>query len=226
MATCCHADEYSSLFGGGEATLRAWLFQRFGLRGSAEVAADMAGPAVAAGMAGAAGGPDATLLEVGGGLGEIQVTLLESGRVASATNVDLSRGWEQRAERLLAERGLADRVDRRVGDVVDDAEKLPSADLVVAHRVLCCYPYWRRLVDALAGLAERRLVVTLPVDRRRTRAGVTLGNRYLAWRGMDFRVWVHPVDPVLARFADHGLVVADDHVGLVWRTLALEPEAA
>lgn len=213
MATCCHAHEYSSLFGGGEAALRAWLFRHFGLRGSAAVATDFAA---------AAGNPTATVLEVGGGLGELHVTLLESGHAKSATNVELSTAWEDRADHLLAERGLADRVDRRLDDIVD-ADDLPAADVVVAHRVLCCYPYWRRMVDALAAHAHRRVVITLPVDRRRTRAVIALGNRWLGWRGLDFRAFVHPTDRVLARFAEHGMAVAADHVGWAWRTIALAP---
>lgn len=217
MATCCHRDEYSSLFGGGEATRRSWTFRRLGLHGSARRTADLAA---------AAGGPDATLLEVGGGLGEIQVVLLESGRAASAVDVELSSGWDERAAELLAERGLADRVDRRLGDVVDDVDDLPTADLVVAHRVLCCYPYWERMVDALVALTRRRLVVTLPVDRRRTRMFVGLGNRLMARSGRQFRAHVHPVDDVLRRFAASGLQVVADHRGLAWRTLALEPRTA
>lgn len=214
MPSCCHADEYATLFGGREARLRAWWFDRVGLRGS---------EATAAALAAEVGGPDATVLEVGGGLGELQVTLLEQGRAGSATNLDLSPGWEQAAGRLLARRGLADRVERRLGDVVDDVDDLPPADLVVAHRVLCCYPYWRRMVDALATLTRRRLVIALPVDRRRTRAVIGIGNWFLQWRGNDFRVFVHPVDAILARFAEHGLQVVADDAGLAWRTLALEP---
>lgn len=216
MVTCCHADEYSSLFGGGEATRRSWLFRHVGLHGSARRAAELAADA---------GGPDATVLEVGGGLGEIQVMLLEAGRAASSTNVELSAGWDDRATELLGERGLADRVDRRRGDVVDDVEDLPTADLVVAHRVLCCYPYWDRMVDALVALARRRLVVTLPVDRRRTRVAIGLGNRLMARRGNQFRAFVHPVGAVLERCSTAGFEVVDDEVGLVWRTVALEPGA-
>lgn len=211
--SCCHADEYSSLFGGGEATVRSWAFRRFGLHGSARSAADMAADA---------GDPAATLLEVGGGLGEIQVRLLEADRAATSTNVDLSTGWERRAHDLLVGRGLADRVDRRIGDVVDDVDDLPAVDLVVAHRVLCCYPHWDRMVDAFVALTRRRLVITLPVDRRRTRALAAVGNRVLARRG-EFRIHVHPVGAVLERFADHGLQVVGDDVGLAWRTIALEP---
>lgn len=211
--SCCHADEYSSLFGGGEATVRSWVFRRLGLHGSARRAAALAADA---------GDPRATLLEVGGGLGEIQVRLLEDDRAATSTNVDLSTGWERRADELLDERGLSDRVDRRIGDVVDDVDDLPTADLVVGHRVLCCYPHWERMVDAFAALTRRRLVVTLPVDRRRTRAFMAVANRLLARRG-DFRTHVHPVDAVLDRFADRGLEVVGDDVGLAWRTIALEP---
>ncbi len=213
MVACCHAEEYSELFGARQSRFRAWRFDHLGLHGSAADAADLAG---------VGGGPDDHLLEVGGGLGEIPVVVLDDDRAGSATNVELSRGWEDAAGQLLARRGLQDRVTRRLGDVVDDCEELPPADVVVAHRVLCCYPHWERMVDALAALARRRVVITLPVDRARTRVAIGVGNRLLASRGRDFRAHVHPVGDVLDRFAASGWEAVADTSGLAWRTIALE----
>src|SRR5215212_3625890 len=54
----------------------------------------------------------ATVLEIGGGVGDIQIELLRLG-AASATNLELSPGYEAEAARLLDETGLTGRVDRR-----------------------------------------------------------------------------------------------------------------
>ena len=94
----------------------------------------------------------ATVLEVGGGVGAIELELLAAG-ADRATNVELSGEYEEEAAKLLAERGLSERVDRRVGDFVD--EPVEPHDVVVMHRVVCCYPdvdrssAWRR--RALGG---------------------------------------------------------------------------
>jgi magnesium-protoporphyrin O-methyltransferase len=73
----------------------------------------------------------ATVLEAGGGIGALQLELLEAG-AASATNVELSGGYEDAASELLAGRD----VERLVGDFVDT--DVPEHDVVLMHRVVCC----------------------------------------------------------------------------------------
>ena len=88
----------------------------------------------------------ASVLEVGAGVGAIELELLAAG-AARATDVELSGEYEEEAQKLLDEHGVADRVERRVGDFV--TEPVEPHDVVVLHRVVCCYPD----VDALVGVA-------------------------------------------------------------------------
>jgi len=53
-----------------------------------------------------------TLLEVGGGIGAIEIDLLKAG-VLRAVNVELTPTYEDAAGELLREVGFADRVERR-----------------------------------------------------------------------------------------------------------------
>ena len=211
MASCCYRDEYEQLFSEKTARRTARRFRRRGLRGTARELAD--GLAVA-------GIEGATVLEVGGGVGDIQAHLLREG-AAHAVNVELSPAWERAAEHLLADLGLAERVDRRLGDFVDLVGELPDADLVVLHRVVCCYPNWRAMVAAASARARRAVGMTLPVDRWWTRAGVAAANWFLAMRKNDFRVFVHPVAPLLQACREAGLSVVRDRTGFVWRTVIL-----
>src|SRR3954447_11189857 len=57
-----------------------------------------------------------TVLEVGGGGGEIQIELLERG-AARAVNLELSAGYDDEAARLLREHGLEERAVRRLQDI-------------------------------------------------------------------------------------------------------------
>src|SRR4051794_34423559 len=57
------------------------------------------------------GTEDATVLEIGGGIGEIQLELLKRG-ARRTVNLELSPAYEPEAQRLLADFGLADRVER------------------------------------------------------------------------------------------------------------------
>jgi hypothetical protein len=108
-----------------------------------------------------AGIEGATVLEVGGGVGEIQIELLKRG-AARSVNLELSPAYEREAERLLGEAGVAGRVERRLHDIAVDPDAVAPADVVVLHRVVCCYPDYERLLGAAAAHARRLLVFSYP----------------------------------------------------------------
>jgi magnesium-protoporphyrin O-methyltransferase len=128
----------------------------------------------------------ATVLEVGGGIGALQLELLEAG-AAAATNVELSGAYEDAAAELFAGRA----VERRVGDFV--AADVPEHDVVLMHRVVCCYPDVDALVGAAASRTRRTLALTYPQQRVWIRAGLQVVNVWLRLRGCGFRTYVHPV---------------------------------
>ncbi len=72
---------------------------------------------------------DATVLDIGAGVGMIHVSLLEAG-AARAVDVDASRQYLDVAREEAERRGLAERVDYRYGDVV----ALAANDAVACRR--------------------------------------------------------------------------------------------
>lgn len=210
IPSCCYGDEYDSMFTSGQAVRSASRFRRKGLRGSA---LDLASAVNAIGPAGM------SILEVGGGAGGIQVSLLESGTASTAINVELARSWEDAAHSLLEERALNERVERIVGDFVDRAEGLPQCDAVILHRVVCCYPDWRALLAASVTRARRLVAMTFPVDRLWIREGVWTVNLICRMRGQSFRAYVHPPRIMIDFLRSNGFVVAFDKPRVVWRTL-------
>jgi 2-polyprenyl-3-methyl-5-hydroxy-6-metoxy-1,4-benzoquinol methylase len=163
----------------------------------------------------------ASVLDVGGGVGTIGLELLAAG-ADRATNVDLSSGYEEAAAALAAERGVAERVEHRVGDLVDDRASLAPHDVVVLHRVVCCYPDVDALVGAAAELTERRLLLTYPQERSVLRLGLVAANGFLRLRRCGFRVYHHPVSRIVGAAERHGLRLERrvSH-GLVWESAAL-----
>ena len=113
-----------------------------------------------------------TVLEVGGGMSEIQIELLERG-AARAVNLELSPAYDEEARRLLEEHGLADRAERRVHDIAVEPEGVEPADVVVLHRVVCCYPDYELLLGGSRGARawNRRGPVTATLQRRTSVAG-------------------------------------------------------
>lgn len=187
------SSEYRRLFNRRIARHEAKRYRRRGLPRTARGLVALAGPVV-----------DATVLDVGGGLGTLGLELLERG-AARATNVELSAGYEGSATALLAEHHLAERVERRVGDFVEEAGLVEPHDVVVLHRVVCCYPDADALVATAAAHARRRLLLTYPRERALTRLGVRAVNIWLRLTGCGFRTYAHPVAAVVTAAERQGL---------------------
>ena len=159
---------------------------------------------------------DASVLEVGGGVGAISIELLKRG-AARATDLELSPAYEQQAERLLVEAGLTSRVDRRIVDIAADPSAVEAADIVVAHRVVCCYPDHAALLGALATHTRHVLVFSHPPRTLLSRALTAVENLGFRLRGSEFRVFVHPPTEMLAVLEQHGLQPVASRGTLVWR---------
>jgi 2-polyprenyl-3-methyl-5-hydroxy-6-metoxy-1,4-benzoquinol methylase len=209
VAGCC-ASDYRRLFGRRFAARDARRFRSRGLRGSSRALVGLAGDV-----------RGATVLDVGGGVGAIGLELLTAGAVL-ATTVELSSGYDEAAGELAAERGVADRVVRQVGDVVEERDAVEPHDVVVMHRVVCCYPDAEALVGAAADLTRRRLVLTYPQERAPLRAGAAAVNLFLRLRGCGFRTYLHPAERILGAAEAHGLLLERrvPH-GLVWESASL-----
>jgi magnesium-protoporphyrin O-methyltransferase len=160
------------------------------------------------------------VLEIGGGVGEIQLELLKRG-AASATNLELSPGYEADAAALIAEAGVVGRVARRLVDIATDPGGVEPADIVVLHRVVCCYPDYAKLLGAAADHARGHLVFSHPPRNPVSRALVGTQNLIFRMVGRDFRAFTHPPAAMLAVLADHGLHLRAAHHGRVWQVAAV-----
>jgi len=162
-----------------------------------------------------------SLLEVGGGVGAIQIELLKAG-ISRAVSIELTPTYEAAAAALLRESGFEDLVDRRVLDFAQAGSKVPPADIVVLNRVICCYPDMPTLAGAAADHARRILVMSFPKERWWTRFAVGIGNRALRIGRREFQMFLHPPERVLEVARQHGLVTAVIDVGHFWQVVTLE----
>jgi len=207
MGGCCSTD-YRRMFNRRYAERDARAFREHGLRGSARTLAVLAGDV-----------HGATVLDVGGGVGGIGLDLLASG-ATHATNVELSGGYEDEALALARERGVEDRVNRRVADFVAAGADIEPHDVVVMHRVVCCYPDLDALMDAAAAHTRRVLVLTYPQERAWIRLGLHTVNWFLRLRRCGFRTYAHPVSRILDDRGGLRLARRERH-GLLWESAAL-----
>ena len=209
MAGCCQPRAYERLFSAKQARIDASRYRKRGLRGTSRELVELAGDV-----------SGASVLEVGGGVGAIELDLLAAG-ADRATNVELSGEYEEEAAKLIDERGLSERVDRRVADFV--TEPVEPADVVVMHRVVCCYPDVDRLVGVAAAHTRRRLLLTYPRERPWTRAGARVINLFMRLSSSDFRAFVHPVARMTVAAEREGLgLERRESRGLVWENAVYE----
>ncbi len=207
---CCRPEAYGSVFGqkGARRALR-----RYRKRGLDRLSSRIARLVRDHGIPG-------TVLEAGGGIGALGIELLEAG-ADRAANVELSPEYEAAAAELARERGLEDRVERKIGDFVTERD-VDSADAVVMNRVVCCYPDYEALVGTAADRTRRLLVFSFPRENLIIRAAFGVMNLWLRLSGSDFRGFVHPVQGMFHVARDHGLRPIAHHRGLFWQLAALQ----
>ena len=163
----------------------------------------------------------ATILEIGGGIGEIQLELLLRG-AARATNLELVDAYDPLARALADRAGVADRIDRRVLDIAATPDLVEPADIVVLHRVVCCYPDYERLLGAAADHARRLLVFSHPPRNIASRSLVALQNATFRLSGNTFQTFPHPPEAMLGVLERRGMRHVHRHAGLVWQVAGLQ----
>jgi hypothetical protein len=161
-----------------------------------------------------------TVLEVGGGIGAIQIELLRAG-ASRATSIELTATYEDAASGLLREAGLEGRVERRVMDFAEANGEVAKADIVIMNRVICCYPDMPRLAGTAADHTAEILVLSFPKETWWTRIVLRLGNIGLRLARREFQVFLHHPQMILATSEQHGLRTVFDQRGVFWTVAAL-----
>jgi magnesium-protoporphyrin O-methyltransferase len=212
MPTCSDCDGYARLFDENNARRDVKRYQKGGLDATGR---ELVNRIVERGVVGA------TVLEVGGGIGAVQIELMRAG-ASTTTNVEIVGTYESEARKLLDAEGLTSRVNRKVLDFAKASDQVPAADIVVLHRVVCCYPAMEPLVHASAAHANRMLALTFPSDRWWWRIAALFLNVWFAAQRSSFRAHLHEPKRILAAAMATGLRPVFERRGLVWQAAVLE----
>jgi magnesium-protoporphyrin O-methyltransferase len=206
----CGCDGCDAMFGEKGARRALVRYLERGLGGEAPTLADWASEG---GLEGA------SVLEVGGGVGQLQAELLRRG-AATGTVVELVAAYEPYAAELVSAVGVADRSTFLLADLTDDAADVPAAEVVVLRRVVCCSPRGIELLGAAAARTRRVLVASYPRRSWWVRAVVRVQNAWFALLRREFRVYVHDPAALAAAAAEHGLERTQQRRGPVWESVA------
>ena len=215
MSDCCTPKGYRWIFTEGQARSEARRYRKNGLDETSRRIFDLLKTQGVEGR---------TVLEVGGGIGAIQIELLKAG-ATRAISVELTPTYEAEANALLRETGLADRIEREIMDFASAGAGVEGADIVIMNRVICCYPDMPRLAGAASDHAREVLVLSFPKRSWWMRAAALLFNAVLRVTRREFQIFLHPPQQILATIESHGLHTVFVKTGFFWTVAALRRAA-
>ncbi len=216
VSECCDRPGYETTFNGRFARRISRRYERRGLN---RIQSRLVEFLVENGLEGA------TVLEIGGGVGDLHVELLRRG-AASVTNLEISHNYEDEAAKLLEHLGMTGRVTRRFVDIATEPDIVEKADVVVLHRVVCCYPDYEKLLGAAGAHANRLLAFSHPPRNLVTRTSLGWDNLVRRIQKSDFRAFIHPPEAMLAVLERQGLTPRYRHHGKIWSVVGLVREPA
>lgn len=212
MSGCCARHGQEELF---QERFARRLARRYRRKGPDAMARSLARRASERGVAGT------EVLEIGGGIGQVLLELLQAGARRGEV-VELVSAYEEHARALAEEAGVGDRASYRVADLVADPSAREPADVVVLNKVVCCTPDGVELAALGASLARRTLALSFPRDVIWARAFVGASNVVFRLLRRRFRVFVHSPGALAAAIESQGLALASQRDGPLFRIAAYE----
>jgi len=139
-----------------------------------------------------------TLLDIGGGIGDIQHEMLNLG-VSQAINNEASTAYleacREEAERL----GHAGQIHHIQGNFVEVAKGIESQDIVTLDRVICCYHDMPGIVNLSVQKAKKLYGLVYPIDAWWTRLALLVYYNFRNWLQRNpMRMFVHSPEEVEA----------------------------
>lgn len=165
---------------------------------------------IAQGIAGA------TLIDIGAGVGAIQLALLDAG-AAHATSVDATEAYVEVARAEAERRGFGDRVDARFGLFELVAADIDSADIVTLDRVVCCDPDLPGLLTRVSERARRMVGLVYPRETWWNRLAARVTAAW-GWLTRDPTRWhLHATPDIDRILTDAGFKRRDVDRSLIWQ---------
>ncbi|GMR15743.1 MAG: hypothetical protein BMS9Abin31_0030 [Gammaproteobacteria bacterium] len=164
-----------------------------------------------------AGYKNASLLEVGSGVGYLHQVLLEQG-AKSAVGIDLAPEMLKEARAWSGQKGLTDRVKYLQGDFIELLDQVEAADITILDKVVCCYPYAELLVTSSAAKTSRVYALTYPRKRWFIKLAIEIMAIGLKLIRSDFRAFVHNPDDIERWIIEEGFKKTYQAQTFIWLT--------
>lgn len=162
-----------------------------------------------------AGYKDATLLEVGSGVGYLHQVLLEQG-AKSAVGIDLAPDMLKEAQDWADEKRLSERVKYIQGDFIELLDRVDAADVTILDKVVCCYPHAELLVNHSVNKTKHVYALTYPRKRWFIKVVIEIMAVFLKLSGSDFRAYVHNPEDIERWIIAAGFKKSEQQQTFIW----------
>lgn len=157
-----------------------------------------------------------SVVDLGCGAGGFSMQLLKEG-AGTATGFDLSPNMIDSAMQLAKAEGFQGRTKFVVGNGA--TAELPSCDVVIMDKVLCCYPEWQPLLTNAISSSQRMVGFIVPRDigiaKVPFRLGVRLVNFFAKRRG-NIQFYLHPLNMVDRTLRESGFTQLEKRTKRFW----------
>ena len=160
---------------------------------------------------------NATLLEVGSGVGYMHQVLLGKG-AKSAVGIDLAPDMLKEAQQWADEKELTDRVQYIQGDFIELLDQVEAAEVTILDKVVCCYPHAELLVNSSTKKTNRVYALTYPRNRWFIKVAMEIMAFFLKLSGSDFRAFVHNPDDIERWIINAGFKKMFEDKTFIWLT--------
>ncbi len=157
----------------------------------------------------------AEILEIGCGVGGLHLSLLKAG-AAKATGFDISEKMIAIARRLATEMGLQAHTEYWRGDFVMMHSDVPSADVTILDKVICCYENAPELIARSTAKTRRVYAVCYPRENGLVRFMFRNVKYVLQLLGQSFHPFYHAPQRVQQWIADAGFERVYEQETLIW----------
>lgn len=158
---------------------------------------------------------NASLLEVGSGVGYMHQVLLEQG-AKNAVGIDFSPDMLKEAQTWADEKGLTDRVQYIQGDFIELLDQVEPAEVAILDKVVCCYPFAELLINSSTAKTKRVYALTYPRNRWFTKVALEVMAFFLKLSGSDFRAFVHNPDDIERWILEAGFKKTYQEQTFIW----------
>ncbi len=158
----------------------------------------------------------ASLLDIGGGIGAIQLELLAAG-LGRSTSVDASEAYVAVARAEALRRGYAEAASHRFGTLADVQSEVAAADVVTLDRVVCCSSDLPALLGTAVERARRMVGLVYPRPTWWNRIAARVINAF-SWLTRDPTRWhLHPEAEIRGILQRAGFERRDVDRSFVWQ---------